>query len=90
VNIRIRVDVFNGPLPGGGFKSGMWPFSLIIEDGLAAEVRTGSVFATVPYQCDLDEQRRRVELALARSIVGFYANPTRHARQVEWDEPKAK
>jgi hypothetical protein len=89
MNIKVKVDVLDGPLPNGGFRRGLWPFSIIIDDGLTPELRTGSIFATVPHECELTEQRRLVELELARNIVGVYVDPTRHRKQVQWDnEPQ--
>lgn len=58
---EVVVDHFTSVPVRGGFRSGRWHVAL-------AGTRY-TVFASVPAQCDLDEQTRRVQAAAAVAIA---------------------
>ena len=68
----IKVDVFNGPIGGHGFRSGWWPVTI---DGQKARV-----YSSVPHSAELDEQERTVRRAVEQCLAKNEVGPTKNLR----------
>mgnify|MGYP001408449879 CR=1 FL=1 len=59
--VEITVDHMRSVSVSGGFRSGRW---IVTYEGTKY-----AIFASVPAQCDMDEQTRRVQISAARAIA---------------------